>query len=158
MVIAILALGGNSACRLLPVDLDIFFGPAVGDRDHDPQADQDRDANHYPGCVDVLQDAQFPESSENATDQDDEPNKVHPCPFHDAPPDKARFLELQNMRRRARSLCAGVLVARAFDRQAFAEGVESEEQAKSLRLLKRDEMHGYFFGKPPSVELPAKMI
>jgi EAL domain-containing protein (putative c-di-GMP-specific phosphodiesterase class I) len=43
-------------------------------------------------------------------------------------------------------------------RAAFAEGVESEEQAKSLRLLKRDEMHGYFFGKPPSVELPAKMI
>lgn len=68
------------------------------------------------------------------------------------------------MRRCARSLCAGVPAMGRGPRiaegrrAAFAEGVESEEQAKSLRLLKRDEMHGYFFGKPPSVELPAKMI
>jgi predicted signal transduction protein with EAL and GGDEF domain len=36
--------------------------------------------------------------------------------------------------------------------EAFAEGVESEEQAKSLRLLKCDEMHGYSFGDPLSVD------
>ena len=49
-------------------------------------------------------------------------------------------------------------MARAFDQKAFAEGVESEEQAKILRLLKCDEMQGYFFSKPLSVEFPAKII
>ena len=47
----------NAACPLLPIDLDIFFGPAVGDREHDSQAKQDRDADHYPGGLDVLQNA-----------------------------------------------------------------------------------------------------
>jgi hypothetical protein len=80
------------ACRLFPVDLYIFLGPAIGHRDHDPQANQDSDANHYPGCVDVLQNAQFPECGETGADQDDEPDKIHSYPFHDAPPDHARFL------------------------------------------------------------------
>jgi EAL domain-containing protein (putative c-di-GMP-specific phosphodiesterase class I) len=51
-------------------------------------------------------------------------------------------------------IAEGRRVARAFDRKAFAEGVESEEQAKILRLLKCDEMQGYFFGKPLSVADP----
>ena len=42
--------------------------------------------------------------------------------------------------------------------ESIAEGVESEEQAKILRLLKCDEMQGYFFSKPLSVEFSAKII
>jgi len=30
---------------LLPVDLDVFFGAAAGDGDHDAYADQDRDSD-----------------------------------------------------------------------------------------------------------------
>ena len=32
----------------------------------------------------------------------------------------------------------------ALDRKAIAQGVETEEQAKILRLLKCDEMQGYY--------------
>ena len=33
-----------------------------------------------------------------------------------------------------------------------AEGVETEEQSKLLRLLKCDEMQGYLFGRPVPLE------
>ena len=38
--------------------------------------------------------------------------------------------------------------AHALDLEVIAEGVESEDQAKLLRLLKCDEMQGYLFSKP----------
>jgi len=33
-----------------------------------------------------------------------------------------------------------------------AEGVETEEQANLLRLLRCDEVQGYFFGRPVTAE------
>jgi EAL domain-containing protein (putative c-di-GMP-specific phosphodiesterase class I) len=41
-----------------------------------------------------------------------------------------------------------ISLAHALDLQVIAEGVESEEQAKLLRLLKCDELQGYLFSKP----------
>lgn len=41
-----------------------------------------------------------------------------------------------------------ISLARALDLKVIAEGVESEEQAKLLRLLKCDELQGYLFSKP----------
>lgn len=41
-----------------------------------------------------------------------------------------------------------ISLAHALDLRVVAEGVESEEQAKLLRLLKCDEMQGFLFSKP----------
>lgn len=42
-------------------------------------------------------------------------------------------------------------LAHSFDLDVIAEGVESEEQAKLLRLLKCDAMQGYLFSRPLAV-------
>jgi EAL domain-containing protein (putative c-di-GMP-specific phosphodiesterase class I) len=43
--------------------------------------------------------------------------------------------------------------------KVVAEGVETEEQAKVLRLLRCDEMQGYLFSRPvPPAELPALIV
>jgi EAL domain-containing protein (putative c-di-GMP-specific phosphodiesterase class I) len=41
-----------------------------------------------------------------------------------------------------------ISLAHALDLKVIAEGVESEEQAKLLRLLKCDELQGYLISKP----------
>jgi EAL domain-containing protein (putative c-di-GMP-specific phosphodiesterase class I) len=43
-------------------------------------------------------------------------------------------------------------LAHALKLNTVAEGVETEEQLRQLRLLGCDEMQGYFFGKPVPVE------
>jgi diguanylate cyclase (GGDEF)-like protein/PAS domain S-box-containing protein len=49
-----------------------------------------------------------------------------------------------------------ISLAHALDLKVIAEGVESQEQAKLLRLLKCDEMQGFLFSKPlPSQEIQA---
>jgi EAL domain-containing protein (putative c-di-GMP-specific phosphodiesterase class I) len=49
-----------------------------------------------------------------------------------------------------------ISLAHALDLKVVAEGVESQEQAKLLRLLKCDEMQGFLFSKPlPSQEIQA---
>jgi EAL domain-containing protein (putative c-di-GMP-specific phosphodiesterase class I) len=53
---------------------------------------------------------------------------------------------------RGPGIAEGHRVAHPLDRKAIAEGVESEEQAKMLRLLKCDEMQGYFFSRPLSAD------
>jgi len=41
-----------------------------------------------------------------------------------------------------------ISLARALNLKVVAEGVETEEQANLLRLLRCDEVQGYLFGKP----------
>jgi EAL domain-containing protein (putative c-di-GMP-specific phosphodiesterase class I) len=43
-----------------------------------------------------------------------------------------------------------ISLAGALNLPVVAEGVETEEQAKLLRLLRCDEVQGYLFGKPMS--------
>jgi diguanylate cyclase (GGDEF)-like protein len=51
-----------------------------------------------------------------------------------------------------------ISLARALNLRVVAEGVETEEQANLLRLLRCDEVQGYLFGKPmPSTEI-AKLL
>jgi EAL domain-containing protein (putative c-di-GMP-specific phosphodiesterase class I) len=47
-----------------------------------------------------------------------------------------------------------IALAHAFDLEVVAEGVETEEQAKLLRLMKCDSMQGYLFAKA----MPAEQI
>src|SRR6202034_892838 len=44
-------------------------------------------------------------------------------------------------------------LANALKLNTVAEGVETEEQLRQLRLLGCDEMQGYLFGKPVPVEI-----
>ena len=44
-------------------------------------------------------------------------------------------------------------LAHALKLKVVAEGVETEEQLRQLRLLRCDEMQGYLFGKPVPVEI-----
>src|SRR5258706_13154965 len=67
----------------LPVDLDILLGPALADRDHDPDAHQDGDADRDPGRLNVLQKAQLPERGEATGDQNAEPAEIHSCTVND---------------------------------------------------------------------------
>ncbi len=46
-----------------------------------------------------------------------------------------------------------ISLAHSMNLKVVAEGVESEEQAKLLRLLKCDEMQGYLFSKPVPVDI-----
>ena len=47
-----------------------------------------------------------------------------------------------------------ISLAHSLNMKVIAEGVETEEQSKFLRLLKCDEVQGYFLSKPlPSCEL-----
>jgi hypothetical protein len=66
----------------LPVDLDVFFAAAMGDGNHDADADQNRDSDQCPGGADPLQHTQLPESGHDSANQDDETNEIHACPFH----------------------------------------------------------------------------
>jgi EAL domain-containing protein (putative c-di-GMP-specific phosphodiesterase class I) len=45
-----------------------------------------------------------------------------------------------------------ISLAHALKLQVVAEGVESEEQAKFLRLLRCDQMQGYLISKPLPVD------
>jgi EAL domain-containing protein (putative c-di-GMP-specific phosphodiesterase class I) len=49
-----------------------------------------------------------------------------------------------------------ISLAHSLHLKVVAEGVETEEQAKFLRLLKCDEMQGYLLSKPlPLAEMTA---
>jgi hypothetical protein len=76
--------------RLLSVDFDIFFAAATGDCEHYANTNRDNDSNQGPCRPNPGKDIQFPESGENAADQDNVTNKKNTCPFHDKPPDVIR--------------------------------------------------------------------
>jgi EAL domain-containing protein (putative c-di-GMP-specific phosphodiesterase class I) len=49
-------------------------------------------------------------------------------------------------------ISAVISLGHALDMKIVAEGVETEEQSKLLRLIKCDEMQGYLFSKPVPLE------
>ena len=49
-------------------------------------------------------------------------------------------------------------LAHALDLRVVAEGVESDDQVRSLRTLKCDEAQGYFFSKPVALEAVAALL
>lgn len=51
-----------------------------------------------------------------------------------------------------------VSLAHSFKLKVIAEGVETEEQSRMLQLLRCDEMQGYLFSKPLSMELMTKIL
>jgi len=51
-----------------------------------------------------------------------------------------------------------ITLAHSLGFKVVAEGVEQEEQAKYLRLLRCDEMQGYLFGKPIRFDEMAKLL
>lgn len=52
-----------------------------------------------------------------------------------------------------------ISLAHSLDLKVVAEGVETEEQSRLLRLLKCDEMQGYFFSRPvPAAVLEEKFL
>src|SRR5258706_7617382 len=52
----------------------------------------------------------------------------------------------------------GYSMAHSLRLKVIAEGVNAEEQQRLLRLLKCDEMQGYLFGKPRSMEDVEQML
>ncbi len=66
--------------------------------------------------------------------------------------DKSMVDALSEGPRAAEMLQATVALARALDIPVTAEGVETEEQARALRLSGCDELQGYLFGRPMSPE------
>ena len=51
-----------------------------------------------------------------------------------------------------------ITLAHSLKLKVIAEGVESEEQAKILRLLRRDQMQGYLISKPLPFEAMTKLL
>jgi diguanylate cyclase (GGDEF)-like protein/PAS domain S-box-containing protein len=51
-----------------------------------------------------------------------------------------------------------ISLAHSLNLKVIAEGVETQEQAKFLKLLKCDEMQGYFFSKPLPAEEMTEML
>ena len=73
------------AVLLLPIDLDVFFRAAVGDRDPYAESQKDRESDQGPRRANASQNSQFPQRSQNATHEDGEAHKVHAHPFHISP-------------------------------------------------------------------------
>lgn len=69
--------------KLLAIDLDVFLGAAVGNRKHHANADQAHQADQRPNGADSFKYTGLPERRERADNQQQKPNKVHACPFHD---------------------------------------------------------------------------
>jgi len=46
-----------------------------------------------------------------------------------------------------------ISLGRALNLNLVAEGVETEEQSRLLRLLRCDEMQGYLYGRPEPIEV-----
>lgn len=51
-----------------------------------------------------------------------------------------------------------ITLAHSLGLQVIAEGVEEEEQAKVLRLLRCDELQGYLFSKPLPFEQMTRLL
>jgi EAL domain-containing protein (putative c-di-GMP-specific phosphodiesterase class I) len=51
-----------------------------------------------------------------------------------------------------------ITLAHSLKLTVVAEGVEAEEQARVLRLLRCDQMQGYLFSKPLPLDLLAELL
>ncbi|MDE1157670.1 MAG: EAL domain-containing protein [Neorhizobium sp.] len=66
--------------------------------------------------------------------------------------DKSLVKALEEGGRSAEAMQATVALAKALDMPVTAEGVENENLARQLQISGCDELQGYFFGQPMSVE------
>jgi diguanylate cyclase (GGDEF)-like protein len=68
--------------------------------------------------------------------------------------DRSLVMQIQESDSQREMLQATVALARSLDIPVTAEGIETEEQAITVRLFGCDTLQGYFFGKP----MPAEQI
>jgi len=73
--------------------------------------------------------------------------------------DRSFIMQMTNNSSSLAVVSAVISLAHAFNLKVVAEGVETQEQANLLRLLKCDEIQGYFFSRPlPLVEVEKLII
>jgi diguanylate cyclase (GGDEF)-like protein/PAS domain S-box-containing protein len=66
--------------------------------------------------------------------------------------DRSFVVDMANSPENLAIVSAVISLGHALDMKIVAEGVETEEQAKLLRLLKCDELQGYLFSRPVPLE------
>ena len=76
-------------------------------------------------------------------------------PINSLKVDRSFILQMTKSPEQMAIVSTVISLARALNLKVVAEGVESEEQASLLRLLRCDEVQGYLFGRPvPPDDLP----
>ena len=71
--------------------------------------------------------------------------------------DRSFIITMANIADSMTIVSAIISLAHALNLKVIAEGVDSEEQSRLLKLLKCDEMQGYLFSKPlPAAEVGKK--
>ncbi|MGO6900669.1 putative bifunctional diguanylate cyclase/phosphodiesterase, partial [Rhizobium ruizarguesonis] len=72
--------------------------------------------------------------------------------------DRSLVMGVNEDKRQREMLQATVALARSLDIPVTAEGIETEEQAKAMRLFGCDCLQGYWFGKPVTSDLITEML
>ena len=72
--------------------------------------------------------------------------------------DRSFIIQMSNSPEQMAIVSTVISLARALNLRVVAEGVETEEQANLLRLLRCDEVQGYLFGKPMPPQEIGKLL